>query len=399
MSDDITVTQAADALGTSPQTVRTLLRNGELRGRKQARGKRYVWVPSRKGVDEFLSQYGRLDGRRRTRPPPVARLGEAADTVPLAGRADAPSTSVPRAPPWDAPPITAPRARASARPDPFGYDEAHAGPARRPFFLRPRGRATVAVVVLGLPLLLAYVSAQILPDALWFDELGQLDVFRRMAAAKAELYLAVAGTVSLFVGANLVVAVSRTNIARTRAVILAVVAASLVTATFFASSAARHWQTFLLWRHRQPFGVADPIFGKDVGFFIFSLPFQLVVSGLLLWLIAVAAASVALVYRAGGALRLRPPHAKHDAQVHLAALAAAFLLVVAWRVRLGQYALELGQPSPADSDSFAGAGYVDVHVRSRGSRGAADPGHRRWLWPASWPPTWRAGDTDAVRGC
>ena len=49
-----------------------------------------------------------------------------------------------------------------------------------------------------------------------------------------------------------------------------------------------------------------------------------------------------------------------------AALAAAFLLVVAWRLRLEQYALELGQPSPADSDSFAGAGYVDVHVRSPG---------------------------------
>jgi uncharacterized membrane protein (UPF0182 family) len=353
MSDDVTVTEAADALGTSPQTVRTLLRNGELRGRKQPRGRRLVWVPSRKGVDEFLSQYGRLDGRRRTRPPRVERLGEAAETVPLAGPVDAPSTSVPRA-------------RASPRPDPFRYDEAHAGPARRPFFLRPRGRATVAVVVLGLPLLLAYESAQILPDALWFDELGQLDVFRRIAAAKVELYLAVAGSVSFFIGANLVVAVSRTKIARTRAVTLAVVAASLVTATFFASSAAGHWQTFLLWRHRQPFGVADPIFGKDVGFFIFSLPFQLVVSGLLLWLIAVAAASVALVYRARGALRFRPPHAKHDAQVHLAALAAAFLLVVAWRLRLGQYALELGQPSPADSGSFAGAGYVDVHVRSPG---------------------------------
>jgi excisionase family DNA binding protein len=44
MSDDLTVTEAADALGTSPQTVRTLLRNGELRGRKQPRGRRYVWV-------------------------------------------------------------------------------------------------------------------------------------------------------------------------------------------------------------------------------------------------------------------------------------------------------------------------------------------------------------------
>jgi hypothetical protein len=45
-----------------------------------------------------------------------------------------------------------------------------------------------------LPLLLFYASAQILPGALWFHELGQLDVFRRIAAAKAELWFLVAAT-------------------------------------------------------------------------------------------------------------------------------------------------------------------------------------------------------------
>jgi uncharacterized membrane protein (UPF0182 family) len=90
------------------------------------------------------------------------------------------------------------------------------------------------------------------------------------------------------------------------------------------------------------------------------------VSELLLWLIAVTAAAVGLVYRARGALRLRPLRVSYEAQVHLAALAAAFLLVVAWRFRLERYVLELGQPSHRDIDSFAGAGYVDVHVRSPG---------------------------------
>ena len=65
MLDDLTVAQAAEALGASRQTVRTLLRTGELQGRREPWGRRYVWVPSRKGVDDFLSQNGRLDGRRR----------------------------------------------------------------------------------------------------------------------------------------------------------------------------------------------------------------------------------------------------------------------------------------------------------------------------------------------
>src|SRR4051794_25480890 len=192
MSDDLTVAEAADALGTSPQTVRRLLRDGELRGRRQPWGSRFVWVPSRNGIGEFLSEQGRLDGRRR----------------------------VPRAVPESA--------------------------VRRPWFLRPRGRATVAVVVLGLPLLLVYAAAQILPGALWFRELGQLEVFGRIAAAQAELWLLVACTAGPFVALNLFVALSRAGAARTRSATLAVVSASLVGATSIASSAAHHWQTFLL---------------------------------------------------------------------------------------------------------------------------------------------------------
>ena len=353
MRDDLTVTEAADALGTSPQTVRTLLRKGELRGRKRAWGARYVWVPSREGVDEFLSQHGRLDGRRRRRPPHLAPLEETAGTVPLNGLAEAPPVSVPPAP---SPPRADPSRSIT---DPGRADQ-------RPFVLRPRGRATVVVAVLGVPLFLAYAAARILPGALWFDELGQLDVFRGIVAARVAFYLLVAGTAALFIGANLAVAFRRTELARTPAGVLALAAASLVTGSLFASSADGHWQTFLLWRHRQPFGVVDPIHGKDVGFFVFTLPFELVVSGLLLWLVAIAACYVALVYRARGALGVRPPRATFEAQVHLASLAAIFLLAIAWRFRLEQYMLELGQPSPHDTHSFAGAGYVDVHVRSPG---------------------------------
>ena len=60
----------------------------------------------------------------------------------------------------------------------------------------------MVVVVLGVPLLVAYVASRILPDALWFDELGQPDVLRRVLAAKVEFYLLVVGTVALFIGAQ-----------------------------------------------------------------------------------------------------------------------------------------------------------------------------------------------------
>ena len=52
--------------------------------------------------------------------------------------------------------------------------------------------------------------------------------------------------------------------------------------------------------------------------------------------------------------------------MHLASLAALFLLVVAWRIHLEQYMLELRQPSAHGGRLFSGAGYVDVHIRLPG---------------------------------
>ena len=323
--EELTVAEAAERLGTSPQTVRSLLRKGELSGRKRDWGSRYVWVVSREGLDEFLAAYGRLDGRRR----------------------GAPMVATPAPGSFDA-----------------LFDEAP--PPPKPFVLRPRGRATVVVVVLGVPLLVLYIAARLLPGALWFHELGQTDVFSRTVAAKLQLYLLVAAVAAVFVGVNLAVSLARTDLLRKRRGRLAVLGVSLVAGTLFASSAPQHWQTYLLWRHRQSFGLVDPIHGKDVGYFVFSLPLELLTSSMLMGLVAVSASAVAVVNLVRGTLGVRPLHATWATQCHLATLAAVFLVVVAWRLRLEQYRLELGQPAPGDRGAFAGAGYVDVHVRSPG---------------------------------
>jgi uncharacterized protein len=363
--DDLTVTEAAEALGTSPQTVRTLLRNGELRGRKRPWGTRYVWVPSQQGVDEFLAEFGRLDGRRRRPPsvvtPPTERAVEPLETVESPA---APTETVP-APGHEGSPPEAPHPTAQ----PADLSQSvweRERQDRRPFVLRPRGRATVVVIILGIPMALAFAAARVVPGALWFEELGQGDVFNRVVAARVELYLLIAGTVAIFVGANLAIALRRTEIVETGVGVLGVMATAVVTATLFASATGGHWQTYELWKHRQTFGVVDPIHGKDVGFFVFTLPFERLVSGWLLWLIPIGALYAAGVYKARGALTVRPVRASFDAQLHLAALTAFFLLSVAWRWRLDQFSLELGQPSSSPGQAYAGAGYVDVHVRSPG---------------------------------
>jgi excisionase family DNA binding protein len=62
MADDLSVSEAATALGTSRQTVLNLIREGTLRATKSPKG---VWRIRRKSVDAFLNAYGRLEGGRR----------------------------------------------------------------------------------------------------------------------------------------------------------------------------------------------------------------------------------------------------------------------------------------------------------------------------------------------
>src|SRR5262249_6759651 len=147
-------------------------------------------------------------------------------------------------------------------------------PRRRPFVLRPRGRATVVVVVLGLPLLLAFAAARTIPDALWFDEVGQREVYARLVLAKTEFRLLVIATVAVFLWVNLAVAGRDTWLVARRSALLGLGAVGLAIGGLFASAVSGHWQTYLLWRHRQDFGVTDPVHGKDVGFFVFTLPFE-----------------------------------------------------------------------------------------------------------------------------
>jgi uncharacterized protein len=42
---------------------------------------------------------------------------------------------------------------------------------------------------------------------------------------------------------------------------------------------AGHWRTFLLWRNQVPVGDRDAQFGRDIGFYLFSLPLQRAVLG------------------------------------------------------------------------------------------------------------------------
>lgn len=121
---------------------------------------------------------------------------------------------------------------------------------------------------------------------------------------------------------------------------------------------AEGWQTVLTWLNAMPFGKTDPIFGWDISFFVFTLPFlELVVSFLLHLVILSLVVSIVASYLYGGLQVVPRPHATVPVRRHLGILAAVASVIIGVQYWIGRYSL-LTQ----SGDNIDGAMYADVNA-------------------------------------
>jgi uncharacterized protein len=156
-----------------------------------------------------------------------------------------------------------------------------------------------------------------------------------------------------------------------------------------AGSVSGAWDTLLLWVNRVPFSptgtVTDPVFGKDISFFLFELPFfrlaQTVFNGLLLASLAVAGARYLVAASRGGEVFIT------RVRVHLAVLAGLYLLSIAFGYQLDKYELVYSGSGVSIGVSFTDANArfmaYDVLTFLSGLAGALliAGAFTRWLWP------------------
>jgi len=123
--------------------------------------------------------------------------------------------------------------------------------------------------------------------------------------------------------------------------------------------AAREWQTAALWLNGGDFGIADPHFGLDIGFFIFQLPFYAFIVGFIsggVFLAAVINAGVHLIY---GGIRFtgRAVQVSKPARLQLAILIAVYMLLQGLSLWLDQYAT-----ATSTGGLFTGVTYADANA-------------------------------------
>src|SRR5213594_692998 len=238
-----------------------------------------------------------------------------------------------------------------------------------------RGQPVVLLLLLFLAL---GVVAQVVPlytDWLWFVEVGYSEVFVKTLSLRGALFAAMAIGVLIFLYANLTFA------ARTappdviweledqlglpgRVVIeplirrfLPIVLALISYAVFCLKK--KNWETVLGYFNATPFGSADPLFGHDLAFFVFVLPFWRVLHG---WSSTLVIATIVLtlavyVLQRSLVLTTRGPRLAAGARTHLLVLSALALALKAIGFWLDRFELVF---SPRGA--VFGATYTDIYA-------------------------------------
>ncbi len=136
--------------------------------------------------------------------------------------------------------------------------------------------------------------------------------------------------------------------------------ASVLLALLAGNWGSMQWEEVLLFTNGANVGTVDPIIGKDVGFYLFSLPFWALLRGFTSFVLLASAAIVGAVYFVRGGIVLNERGVTIDEKVrrHLAVLVGLFSGVVAAGFYLDSFSLLYSH-----NGSFYGAGYADVNSR------------------------------------
>ena len=244
----------------------------------------------------------------------------------------------------------------------------------------------------GLLALIGVLAFIILPNVvefliewLWFGAAGYRDVYVTSLRAQASLGAFILGFAFLMLYGNLWVAVSsiaspyiiigtggagtvQPSMIRREQIRKLVGIGSLVVSLMISLAGSSEWMRWLQFRNGVPFGVADPILGYDIGFYVFRLPLLDLLQQIGIAVVVVAIIGSAAAYVLAGALNFTKRggvSVARKARLHLSLLAAAFFLLLAASAYLQIPHL---LTDVAGAGLVPGASYTDVMARMPAAR-------------------------------
>jgi len=249
-------------------------------------------------------------------------------------------------------------------------------PTTRPEVRRRRRLIIIVGILVILVLAFLHSFAIFYTDALWFSSVGLHAEWWTLFKVKVGLVLTFAVTFAVLLTISFMVAerlaprgpaldaedefvkryreVAAPYGRRIRAVVTAVLA------FIVGVQAVGQWQDWLLYRNGASFVASDPQFHRNVGYFVFVLPFQeFLVHWFLVALVVILLATVVSHYLNGGIrIQGQRPRVRPAVKAHISVILGLLALVKAVGYYLARYGLDLSGHS-----LFDGANYTDIHAR------------------------------------
>jgi uncharacterized membrane protein (UPF0182 family) len=236
--------------------------------------------------------------------------------------------------------------------------------------LRPLWIIGLAFLVLGaIPSLTGFIT-----DWLWFKEIGFQKVYATELLTKGSLFFGGALIAYFFIRLNARIAtggVSKTPVLWRVSPELppvdiagslskAVLPIALVLAFIFGMNASGSWMDILQITHRSNFGSVDPVFGREIGYYVFVLPALASILGFARALVILTLIISFVLHLLRGRVILPPQRIGFEspADKHIALLLFAFLSLTAahiWIVRIPELLYSTTGP-------LVGASYSDLHA-------------------------------------
>src|SRR5262245_15419514 len=241
-----------------------------------------------------------------------------------------------------------------------------------------RGRTILIIGVVAVFVLLTSLRgiAGFYTDFLWYDSLGQGRVWRGVLGAKVVLALIFIALFFVLCWVNLLIAdrvappfrmagpedelLERYHdlVAERTGWVRGVVAGLL--AVIAGSGVSAEWNSWLLFVNGGSFGIKDDQFHRDVGFYVFKLPFLSFVVDWLFASLLIILIVVTVAHYLNGGIRVQPPSPRVTPQVkaHLSVLLAALAVVKA-----ADYWLQRFELTTSSRGFVDGATYTDVNAQ------------------------------------
>ena len=249
----------------------------------------------------------------------------------------------------------------------------------------PRRAISIAVIVIVACFVILGLTTDFLVDWTWFSAIGYTGVFWTILSGKAVLFLAVfaMSALLLWVNGSLAFRFARrqrhvypvhfereAGVAPTLPELLELMSRRLpwrllipgiagVLAILVAAAEVSNWEVFLRFFYQVPYGESDPLYGKDIGFYLFSLPAYVVLKNWLLLTLVLSVVVAGAVYWVHGDIEFNEQRRSISPAVitHGSALLGLFFAVKAWSYGLDRFLLLYG-----DNGVVVGASYTDVHI-------------------------------------